>query len=143
MNGKIKNIAEWIWQLPQNICGIVWRNIKKDSIITEVGNSIASSVNAKVYLMRAGGGVTLGKYIFISQTYQDQGKVIKHECGHVKQSKMLGPLYLIVIGVPSILHAWLNDYIGCDKKHKEGYYHFYTEHILMGEFDIRNQKWAI
>ena len=75
MSDKIKNIAGWIWQLPQNICGIVWRNIKKDSIITEVGNSIAESVNAKVYLMRAGGGVTLGKYIFIGQTYQDQGEV--------------------------------------------------------------------
>lgn len=50
---------------------------------------------------------------------------IKHECGHVKQSKMLGPLYLIVIGVPSILHVWLNDYIGCDEE--SGYSHFYTE----------------
>lgn len=128
MNGKIKNIAEWVWQLPQNICGIVWRNIKKDSIITEVGNSMATSVNAKVYLMRAGGGVTLGKYIFISQTYRDQGKVIKHECGHVKQSKMLGPLYLIIIGIPSILHAALNGYIGCCKNNPKGYYHFFTEH---------------
>lgn len=128
MNGKIKNIAEWVWQLPQNICGIVWRNIKKDSIITEVGDSMATSVNAKVYLMKAGGGVTLGKYIFISQTYQDQSKVIKHECGHVKQSKMLGPLYLIIIGIPSILHAALNGYIGCCKNNPKGYYHFFTEH---------------
>lgn len=127
MSDKIKNTAGWIWQLPQNICGIVWRNIKKDSIITEVGNNIAESVNAKVYLMRAGGGVTLGKYIFIGQAYQDQGEVIKHECGHVKQSKILGPLYLIVIGIPSILHAALNKYIGCCEKHEEGYYHFYTE----------------
>lgn len=126
MSGKIKNIAEWIWQLPQNICGIVWRNIKKDSIITEVGNSIATSVNAKVYLMRDGGGVTLGKYIFISQTYQDQSKVIKHECGHVKQSKMLGPAYLIVIGVPSLLHNIIHSL--CRKKGINwDYYSFYTE----------------
>lgn len=133
---KIKGIIEWVWQLPQNICGIAWKNIKKENIITEIDNSIASSVNAKVYLMKTRGGVTLGKYIFISHTYQDQGKIIKHECGHVKQSKMLGPLYLIIIGIPSILHAALNKYIGCCKKHEKGYYHFYTEHILMGEFDI-------
>lgn len=137
---KIKKfIIDWVWQLPQNICGIVWRRVKKDSIITEVGNSVADSVGAKVYLMKARGGVTLGKYIFISQTYQDQSNVIKHECGHVKQSKMLGPLYLIVIGIPSILHAAFNNFIGCCKKHEEGYYHFYTEHILMKEFDIRNK----
>ena len=126
MNSKIKNIAEWVWQLPQNICGIVWRNIKKDSIITEVGDSMATSVNAKVYLMRAGGGVTLGKYIFISQTYQDQGKVIKHECGHVKQSKMLGPLYLIVIGIPSLLHNIVH-YLCSKIGIKWNYYSFYTE----------------
>ena len=75
--------------------------------------------------MKAGGAVTLGQYVFISQTYQDQSAVIRHECGHVKQSLILGPLYLIVIGIPSILHAWLNDYIGCDEE--EGYSHFYTE----------------
>lgn len=127
MNGKIKNIAEWIWQLPQNICGIVWRRIKKDDIIISTGNSTSFSLGAKVYLMRDGGGLTLGKYIFISQTYIDQNSIIKHECGHVKQSKMLGPLYLIIIGIPSMLHAAFNGYIGCCKRHKDGYYHWFTE----------------
>lgn len=78
--------------------------------------------------MRSRGGVTLGKYIFISQTYSDQSNVIKHECGHVRQSKILGPLYLIIIGIPSILHAALNGYIGCCKNNPKGYYHFFTEH---------------
>lgn len=121
----MKKVLNYIWQLPQNICGIMWKKIKKNSIIAKVGNSIADSLDAEVYLMKAGGGVTLGKYIFISQTYQDQTNVIKHECGHVKQSKILGPLYLLIVGIPSLLHAWLNDYIGCDKEN--GYSHFYTE----------------
>lgn len=120
-----KFIVDWIWQLPQNLLGILWRRIKKDSIILEISNEDIRDVGAIAYLIKAGGAVTLGKYVFISQTYRDQSMTIKHECGHVKQSKMLGPLYLIVIGIPSILHAWLNDYIGCDKK--KGYSHFYTE----------------
>lgn len=132
-------VSDWVWQLPQNLLGVLWKNIKKDDIITEISNDDIESVGAKAYLIKAGGAVTLGKYVFISQTYRDQGMTIKHECGHVKQSKMLGPLYLIVIGVPSILHAWLNDYIGCCTTHEDGYYHFYTEHILMGEFDVRNK----
>lgn len=136
---SIENILYWIWQLPQNLLGVIWKNIKKDSIITLISNNDIESVGAKAYLIKAGGTVTLGKYVFISQTYRDQSITIKHECGHVKQSKMLGPLYLIVIGIPSILHAWINDYIGCDEKHEEGYYHFYTEYILMGEYDIRNK----
>lgn len=122
---SIRNILYWIWQLPQNLLGVIWRNIKKDSIITPISNNDIKSVGAKAYLIKAGDTVTLGKYVFISQTYRDQGMTIKHECGHVKQSKMLGPLYLIVIGVPSILHRWLNDYIGCDEEN--GYSHFYTE----------------
>lgn len=122
---SIENILYWIWQLPQNLLGVLWRNIKKDSIITDISNNDIKSVGAKAYLIKAGGAVTLGKYVFISQTYRDQSITIKHECGHVKQSKMLGPLYLIVIGVPSILHRWLNDYIGCDEEN--GYSHFYTE----------------
>lgn len=118
-------VSDWVWQLPQNLLGVIWKNIKKDSIITPISNNDIESVGAKAYLIKARGTVTLGKYVFISQTYRDQGMIIKHECGHVKQSKMLGPLYLIVIGVPSILHAWLNDYIGCDEE--SGYSHFYTE----------------
>lgn len=118
-------VSNWVWQLPQNLLGVLWKNIKKGSIIAPISNNDIESVGAKAYLIKAMGAVTLGKYVFISHTYRDQGMIIKHECGHVKQSKMLGPLYLIVIGVPSILHAWLNDYIGCDEE--GGYSHFYTE----------------
>lgn len=127
MKKKIIDTLLYIWQLPQNLCGLIWKRIKKDDVIVEVENYVAILVGAKVYLMKAGGGVTLGKYIFISQTYKDQSTVILHECGHVKQSKMLGPLYLIIIGIPSILHAWLNDYIGCCKKSEKGYSHFFSE----------------
>ena len=122
---KFLEAIKYIWQLPQNLLGVLWKNVKKESIITEVSNGDLRSVEAKGYLIKAGGAVTLGQYVFISQTYQDQSATIKHECGHVKQSLILGPLYLIVIGIPSILHAWLNDYIGCDEE--EGYSHFYTE----------------
>ena len=139
MNKIVKFITDWIWQLPQNLLGVLWKLIKKYNITIFISNEDIESVEANAYLINGKGGVTLGKYIFISQTYTDQTHVIRHECGHVKQSKILGPLYLIVIGIPSILHAWLNNYIGCCEKHEEGYYHFYTEHILMGEFDVRNK----
>lgn len=122
---KFLEAIKYVWQLPQNLLGVLWKNVKKESIIIDISNDDLRSVEAKGYLMRTSGAVTLGQYVFISQTYQDQSAVIRHECGHVKQSLILGPLYLIVIGIPSILHAWLNDYIGCDEE--EGYSHFYTE----------------
>lgn len=125
---KGTDILLYIWQLPQNLCGLFYKNISKDNRIAEVENDDSRSVGAKVYLQKSLGGVTLGKYIFINQDYTDKEFVIKHECGHVKQSKILGPLYLLVIGIPSLLHAWLSKYIGCCYKNGEyNYYHFYTE----------------
>ena len=125
---KLKSSLLWLWQLPQNLCGIIYRSISEDNRICVVETYDSRSVGAKVYLQKANGGISLGKYIFINQDYIDEEIVIKHECGHVKQSKILGPLYLLVIGIPSILHAWLNNYIGCCWKNGEyNYYHFYTE----------------
>ena len=125
---KLKSSLLWLWQLPQNLCGIIYRSISEDNRICVIENNDSRSVGAKVYLQKTNGGISLGKYIFINQDYIDEEIVIKHECGHVKQSKILGPLYLLVIGIPSILHAWLNNYIGCCWKHGEyNYYHFYTE----------------
>ena len=125
---KLKSSLLWLWQLPQNLCGIIYRSISKDNRICVIEDDDSRSVGAKVYLQIAKGGVTLGKYVFINQDYTDKEAVIKHECGHVKQSKILGPLYLLVIGIPSILHDWLNNYIGCCWKNgKYNYYHFYTE----------------
>ena len=125
---KLKSSLLWLWQLPQNLCGIIYRSISEDNRICVIENNDSRSVGAKVYLQKTNGGISLGKYIFINQDYIDKEIVIKHECGHVKQSKILGPLYLLVIGIPSILHAWLNNYIGCCWKNGEyNYYHFYTE----------------
>lgn len=116
----------YIWQLPQNLCGLIYRYCIGKKNLQKVENDDSRSVDAEVYLKQSPGGVTLGRYIFIWQSFSDQYMTIKHECGHVKQSRILGPLYLIIIGIPSILHAWLNDYIGCCRRHGS-YYHFYTE----------------
>ena len=121
---RLINILSYIWQLPQNLCGILYKNISKNNRISVIENDDSRSVGAEVYLQKSNGGVTLGKYIFINQDYTDKESVIKHECGHVKQSKILGPLYLIIIGIPSLLHAWfIHDYV-CENS---DYYHWYTE----------------
>lgn len=124
---KVKSLLlDWVWQLPQNLCGLIYKSISRNNRITIVENDDSRSVGAEVILQRTKGGVTLGKYIFICQDYTDKYKVIRHECGHVKQSKLLGPLYLLIIGIPSILHAWLNGYLHCCTNHGT-YYHFYPE----------------
>ena len=48
-----------------------------------------------------------------------------HEYGHSIQSKILGPLYLLVIGLPSII--WAGLFEKYRNKHKISYYSFFTE----------------
>ena len=51
------------------------------------------------------GGLSLGRYLFV---YRDADeRLVRHEYGHYRQSKLLGPTYLIAIGLPSILWAGL------------------------------------
>ena len=51
------------------------------------------------------GGISLGKYIVVNQFCSKD--TVNHEYGHSIQSKYLGWLYLIVIGLQSGLHAAL------------------------------------
>ena len=112
----------YIWQLPQNLLGMLYKDCISDDIITRVN---CDATDYECYLTRNGGGVTLGRYIFISQNYTDLSNVILHEIGHTKQSRILGPLYLIIIGIPSISWAGLRRLIPALKK--INYYSLYTE----------------
>ena len=125
-----KFFMEYIWQLPQNLLGMLYKDCISDNIITRVN---CDATDYECYLTRNGGGVTLGRYIFVNQNYTDLSNVILHEIGHTKQSRILGPLYLIIIGIPSISWAGLRRLIPALKK--INYYWFYTESIankLMG-----------
>ena len=112
----------YVWQLPQNLLGMLYKDCISDNIITRVN---CDATDYECYLTRNGGGVTLGRYIFVNQNYTDLSNVILHEIGHTKQSRILGPLYLIIIGIPSISWAGLRRLIPALKK--INYYQFYTE----------------
>ena len=105
----------YIWQLPQNLVGLIYKyTTRGEKLVLEQRNCefyIAPTIN---------GGISLGNYIFISPTCLEKEAVYDHEYGHSIQSKILGPLYLPIIGVFSGLHCLL--YNGtCN------YYHFWTE----------------
>lgn len=117
---KIKSILKYIWQLPQNIIALIYLGylIAENQIL-----EVEEYKGAKVYTKYSSGSVTLGNYIFISSRAAEN--TIKHEYGHTKQSLYLGPLYLIIIGIPSILWAMTHKIIAPDKP----YSCFYTESI--------------
>ena len=112
----------YIWQFIQNTLGIIYKSYLKDNIITRVDYS---ATDYECYLTNSGGGLTLGRFIFVNQHFVDLEETILHEIGHVKQSRILGPLYLIIIGIPSISWAGLRRLIPALKK--INYYSFYPE----------------
>lgn len=112
------DIIMWIWQLPQNLLGFVI------SLFCEYDKE------KKVYwcgkLFRS--GVSLGNYIIFDSRLKDIDnqrfvKMNLHEIGHQNQSYLLGWLYLVVIGLPSLVWNVLHRWFFKDKD----YYSFYTE----------------
>ena len=102
--------------LPQNLLGLLLRAIYKGNDSTYESSIVRRSTTFR-------GGISLGKYIIVSQWTSK--KTIKHEYGHCKQSKYLGWLYLLIIGLPSLIWAWM--YGPIVKPTKNGYSRFYTE----------------
>lgn len=112
------SILLWIWQAPQNIVGLVFRWTFGRRYVIAVRHC-----RTKYFIVPTfPGGISLGATVLISTFYLDNPDGWEHEYGHVKQSLYLGPLYLLVIGIPSLLWAWY-----WTPARGVSYYSFYTE----------------
>ena len=93
-------IIRFVWEVPQNILGIIIYFLNKKKI-----NSV-QKLDGRFYFQNNNFGISLGSFIFWMPNLQDKYSeipvVLKHEFGHSIQSLYFGPLYLIVIGIPSI-----------------------------------------
>ena len=108
-------ILKWIWQTPQNIVGLLFRLVYPWKPILFNGVDVVVDKRFK-------GGISLGRTIIVKAPYLDNPDTWKHEYGHTRQSLYLGSLYLLIVGLPSLLWAWYwNPSRGCS------YYSFYTE----------------
>jgi hypothetical protein len=116
----VLDILLFLWQLPQHLIAAVYYTfwtVRRKIVMVE------GQENVFIYYVEGHkGGVTLGKYIFVpcNAGY----RIVKHEIGHSKQSVILGPVYLLVIGLPSLIWALTYDKIF----HSNNYFSFYTEH---------------
>lgn len=116
----IGNVLLWLWQLPQNILALFLEGVLCNSSL-RWGKKYGANVIINGVFPAA---MTLGNYIFLNNKMPL--KILDHEYGHVLQSQLLGPLYLVIIGLPSLLHNIVYTVLK-----KLGvtwnYYNFYTE----------------
>lgn len=117
-----RNLILFIWQLPQHLLAILYIGYLV-MMCKDLGvDSRYKQAIVIPCVMR--GAVTLGCYVFVGLNSEYE-KTVKHELGHTIQSKILGPLYLIVIGIPSITYCGLRRIF--PSLRKKNYYDFYTE----------------
>ena len=118
----IRNLILFIWQLPQHIVALIYFGYLV-MMCKDLGvDSRYKQATVIPCIMR--GAITLGDYVFVGLNLEYK-ETVKHELGHTIQSKILGPLYLIVIGIPSITYCGLRRLF--PSLRKKNYYDFYTE----------------
>jgi hypothetical protein len=104
MHQAVREFILWTWCLPQTLLGAgvgTWNALANKTIRAEHHRGHALVV-VKNWTWLA--GISLGRFVFVREDRCD-GKTVNHEFAHVTQSYLFGPLYLLVIGVPSILLA--------------------------------------
>ena len=120
ISNYIKDSIKRLWQFPQNMLALYIEGVLCQAAHRE-GKADGNIIIMNTVLPSA---MSLGDYLFVSP--MSSQKSIQHECGHSKQSDILGPLYLIVIGIPSLLHNIIH-YLCSKIGIKWNYYSFYTE----------------
>ena len=122
---SVVELLLYIWQLPQNLLGLIVLAVVGVNVPYDIrGNRYRWPSSFVYFSNRMSGGISLGQYVILSSRYVGDVNAWYHERGHHLQSMILGPLYLLVIGIPSIVWAaWWNP------KRSRDYYWFYTESL--------------
>ena len=117
-----KNFLWWvifilliIWQLPQALLGaIMLLFTRKNTLLAD------RHFNFCFKGEKMSGGISLGPIAIVSERLSYDEPSVMHELdGHTVDSKIFGPFYLLIVGLPSILNAMF-DFTKC-------YYDFYPE----------------
>lgn len=114
-------LLQFTWGLPVNIVGLLVFLCCRNRFRRErFCNSIVT------HLPGDRGGLSLGIFIFLSihDPYENRRLCI-HEYGHTIQCLFLGPLYWIVVMIPSAI--WYHFLAGYRKIHRIPYDAFYCE----------------
>lgn len=119
---------QWTWGIVQNLVGLVmrifllikYRKNKKDSF-----RFFSAQVTE---WSKEHGSMGMGMFIFYGHKGEkDENEILVHEYGHTWQSAVLGPFYLLVIGLPSFIWAVLPVFQKMRKEKNIRYTAFYPE----------------
>lgn len=116
------NILLCIWQIIQIIVGLVMLAIFRNK--TKYTNEYNGIVVWRISHKGAFGTACFSTGPFIITVEHPDERLLRHETGHSKQSLYLGPLFHIVVSIPSICRFWVRR---LGKKTQEWYLSGYPE----------------
>jgi hypothetical protein len=99
---RLRDAALLLWELPQNLLGAANLGVQ---MATGNVRGVERDRGRLMIALTGDGAVSLGLFVFFS-THDNRFVPVgpenrDHEYGHAVQSRMLGPLYLPLVGVPS------------------------------------------
>lgn len=126
----LKAILFYIWQftyaIVQNLMGLAMLAFYKSKGAESewYHNALITYIDKKNF-----GGVSLGMFIFINKNREgDRLHDTKiHEYGHTVQSLILGPIFLFIIAIPSVVWCNLPYFIKLRREKNVSYYRAYCE----------------
>jgi hypothetical protein len=96
-----KTLSRFSWEFPQTLLGVFyahWILLLRRPLIYEFEGAIVLNYSARFIY-----GVALGPIIIGTFQPEKDSEFLAHEYGHTLQSKILGPFYLFIIGIPSLI----------------------------------------
>ncbi len=107
----MKILIFWTWCLPQSLFGLIgfvlYKMIGKVEATKDYKGVLVTFIKAPP--LKGWSGFSSGQFIFLHSRYlKPENKesyewLIRHEYGHTLQNFLLGPLYLIIVGISSSL----------------------------------------
>jgi len=131
MRSILYKICQCTWGIVQSLLGFI-------VLLINFNNKHFWYHGALVTVWKSKTSISLGLFVFVTsepffaKKYEEEisveelsNRLLVHEYGHTIQSLMLGPLYLLIIGIPSTLWGFLG---GKKRKDKQiPYGSFFTE----------------
>ncbi|MBQ6160572.1 MAG: hypothetical protein IJK24_06485 [Oscillospiraceae bacterium] len=117
-------LCQWTWGLPQNLVGAafyLWYRAKGCRHFRYQGAKV-------VVWPKKTGSMSMGSFLFMYPGWTPENReLLAHEYGHTIQSLFFGPLYLLTVGVPSIIWAGSPALQRRRQTRHIGYYSVYPE----------------
>lgn len=117
INNFLYYVLQMTWGIIQNALGFL---LYVFLLLKNQRRARGRFFNAQVLSWDLDASAAIGMFIFLSRRHLDNPtRVLVHEYGHTIQSCILGPLYLLIIGIPSFI--WAN-YPRFERNRRRGKY---------------------